>query len=742
MKKNVIFYHYFLNICRLKSFVTNMYVRIIISLILCFSLFAQGEAQDFEPLINNIRSYNIKSPQELVFIDCNVRNGCYIGDTIHFSAHVVKADSLCPSSMSGILYVELINPQNKIVDMRKVRIDSLGMAEGSVVVDSLLDSGFYTLRAYTRYQTNWPSSRYAYRVVPVYYPECWLREKLVRKNRGVGFINLDHSSMKRGMRKKGVHSFFSFESGGFTNPIPTRMIVHAVDDDGMPLEGAEYKLYNMHNDVVSRCRLDRFGNALMECPPLRIRQSKIVAKTRDGKHKYPVASKSPTGVVMRVDRHGSDVKLTLGCTQENADSAFCFIIMNRGNLLLDSIITIPLDTMKKYSSSSMTVSESKLGRGVNEFIVFDKEGREMARRRLFVGNICNEEEQWLLLESELLGRYVLPHDAYKTLTADEIDRILLSDNAQVFPWWTMASMPMVQMRQPSEKQLMVFGRAVPRIANHANDLESIDGKSFTLTLSQGRNGYKSKIVCDCYGYFGSYFPDLKGEWMLMAHHNDELSRHDVLIFENFSPRFRGLSKLDCRPEMFGKSRWLNPDLKRYETFYYDCDEYTKNRMANGGISLSFYNWLGQQNRNLKKMKGVVSPVIVNVLRDSAFNKHLDYNFLGTSSDDARTVAVDGPTYNGRPIVWIIDGQYRMVTGLNKMITDFHVLRPCRRHMPNFVDEVKNVFITEDPSAFHSYVRCSVLEDNKPVTIFITLHKNYIWNDAGLVTAPFQGISSE
>lgn len=707
-------------------------MRIALCIILSFILCIQGEAQYFEPFVNNLKVHNKNTPQERVYLEHDRYEGCTIGDTIHFTAKVVRMDSLCVSDKSGILYVDLIGPRTEIIDTRKLCLDSLGMVSGAIVVDTLLRTGFYQIRAYTRYQRNWPKNRVFSKVIPVYYPDSLISVKERRKNKGAGFLSLGGFDNILKNESKDIHVMVYREGGSFFPGKPIRVAIHCFNGGGVPVSGTvriEDKEW-IYSKVSAE--LDRFGNAVFEIVPTR--SQTIIVKERHGKHKYAMPRIKSSGLNLRVDAIGGDsVRIWTSCESDLLGQRFCTIIMNRGNLLYSdsSIVTKPFNGFK--------IAKSSLGRGVHDVVVFSENGVQMARRRFFLGKIESDEEQWTLLESELSERNMLPRGAYKTLTDEEIDRMLMVDDTRSYPWDEMASQGFHYMSQPMEKKLMVFGRVVPSAKKPTESDAHLDGRKFKLTLSQGETIYKSDIVCDSKGYFGSYFPDLRGEWMLMAHHSKELPRHKVLIIDNISPYARKLVVGDVLPELFGKSRWVSPNVKEYATRFYNCDEYTKDRMNNGLISQSFYTWLGMNNSNMNKMKGAVSPIIVNILPDSTFNKHLDYNFFGTSSDDPRTVAVDGPTYNRRPIVWIIDGQYRMVTGLQKKITDFKVLRPCHRHMPNFVDEVKSVIISEDPTAFYPYMRCSVLESKKPVTIFITLHKNYIWNDSGLITAPFQGV---
>jgi uncharacterized protein YfaS (alpha-2-macroglobulin family) len=81
---------------------------------------------------------------------------------------VTRTDNGKPSDLSKVLYVELLNPSGDVIKTQKFPIDSLGMSHGDVKLDTLLGSGFYEVRAYTRYMTNWGVNAVFSRVFPVF----------------------------------------------------------------------------------------------------------------------------------------------------------------------------------------------------------------------------------------------------------------------------------------------------------------------------------------------------------------------------------------------------------------------------------------------------------------------------------------------------------------------------------------------------------------------------------------------
>ena len=76
------------------------------------------------------------------------------GDTIWFKAYLLNASDLTPSLKSGILYAELANDSNKVVQRLMLPV-SHGLSWGNITLDpKTFPEGDYTLRAYTSWMRN------------------------------------------------------------------------------------------------------------------------------------------------------------------------------------------------------------------------------------------------------------------------------------------------------------------------------------------------------------------------------------------------------------------------------------------------------------------------------------------------------------------------------------------------------------------------------------------------------------
>ena len=112
--------------------------------------------------------------QEKVYLHFD--NGFYfIGDTIWYKAYVVSSDSFRVGP-SRVLYVDLLDAQGYVQDRQKLVIDLDGQASGRICLRPDFFSGYYEIRAYTRWMQSFcegypfdghPDNFFS-RVLPVY----------------------------------------------------------------------------------------------------------------------------------------------------------------------------------------------------------------------------------------------------------------------------------------------------------------------------------------------------------------------------------------------------------------------------------------------------------------------------------------------------------------------------------------------------------------------------------------------
>ena len=108
-------------------------------------------------------------PQERVYLHFD-NTSYYLGETMWFKGHVVSGDDHTRTAQSKVLYVELCAPEGYVVETKKYRLDDNGRCHGEFELKKSLLSGYFEVRAYTRYMLNWGDDAIFSRVFPVYEP--------------------------------------------------------------------------------------------------------------------------------------------------------------------------------------------------------------------------------------------------------------------------------------------------------------------------------------------------------------------------------------------------------------------------------------------------------------------------------------------------------------------------------------------------------------------------------------------
>ena len=148
-----------------------MFVSVLIT-ILFLSLPCQAQRLDEEgtrvlSYIQKAMNFNRTTPQEKVYLHFD-NTGYFENETMWWKAYVTRTDKRKATDLSKVLYVELLNPSGDVLKTTKWPIDSLGQANGDMKLDTLFGSGFYEVRAYTRYMTNWGVNACFSRVFPIF----------------------------------------------------------------------------------------------------------------------------------------------------------------------------------------------------------------------------------------------------------------------------------------------------------------------------------------------------------------------------------------------------------------------------------------------------------------------------------------------------------------------------------------------------------------------------------------------
>ena len=328
--------------------------------------------------------------QEKVYLHTD--NECYfVGDTLWFKAYVVRADQLVPTDMSRILYVELLSPDGLLVERQNIIISPTGHTCGQFVLPDSLYSGYYELRAYTRWMLNFNVGHQRYskqdtwyfynkdmaadffrtwdglysRVFPVYSKSEEPGDYDVRR-----MYQRPKQEIPQPKKDKLLVSFYP-EGGHLIAGIENRVAFEAVDQYGEAVNISG--VVNGGNGQSQTIQTEYMGRGVLTVVPS---DKRLEARFtfRGKQYDIPLPRAEQQGVAIRLD--GSHLQIF--SKELPQDKAYGISILCRGALRYFSHLS-PL-------TSHLSLPLDSLPTGVNELTLFDDDGRIWASRLFFVNH--------------------------------------------------------------------------------------------------------------------------------------------------------------------------------------------------------------------------------------------------------------------------------------------------------------------------------------------------------------------
>ena len=336
---------------------------------------------------------SVSQVQEKVYIHTD--NQCYfVGDTLWYKAYVVRADNLHPTDMSRILYVELLSPDGVLVERQQIIVAPEGYTCGQFALQDSLYSGYYELRAYTRWMLNFGVSEHMYTV-----QETW---KFMNRQLCADYYRLwdglysrvlpiyskpevagDYDARRMYQRpktrlqkpkKEEIEVTFYPEGGHLIAGVPCRVAFDVQDQNtqAVDIEGT----LTAGESKVSDIRTTHMGRGVFTVTP-GDKKLKTHFTWRGKKYSFDLPKAEESGVVLTLE--GNRVRIEGRGLP--ADLQYGYSILCRGSLKHFS----ELGNLADGKPLDIELPLADLPVGVNDLTVFDSEGRILADRLFFVG---------------------------------------------------------------------------------------------------------------------------------------------------------------------------------------------------------------------------------------------------------------------------------------------------------------------------------------------------------------------
>lgn len=322
---------------------SNSAIKIVFMLMVVIPIFEnQGLSQDGRTSTNQHFSTQGESIyREKLFLHCD-RKIYLTGETIWFKGYCVHQTFNLPVDVSEVMYVEILNDQNKPILSEKVRLSG-GTGHGSIYIPRSIQTGTYYLRAYTRWMTNFDPEYYFFDRIFIVNP--FLPLKTIQ----------DHPKKSR---EYNIH--FYAEKNRLISGQNNNIAFRAVDQtgNGINLKGW---VVNTSNDTITSFNTYKYGFGLISLTPRPDEQFRIITISSDGREKefplnFPVLQSTLNRTVGEFNIMNVEKKFNIAI-QQNKTS-----YITRDKVILTLKTT---DSGEQPVSGNMSVSVYKSDEQVN-----------------------------------------------------------------------------------------------------------------------------------------------------------------------------------------------------------------------------------------------------------------------------------------------------------------------------------------------------------------------------------------
>lgn len=315
-----------------------------------FFIFSSVHGQEIQQFLENVQNFNSNNPQEKVYLHTD-KPSYSAGDNIYFKSYSTIGIHNLFSSLSSVLYAELISPANEIV--QRVTISTpMGIGIGDFVLPDTITEGVYRVRAYTNWMKNAGADYFFDKKIPIF--------------NGRTDNVLTHTTFEK--REKDI--LYKINLSGVSGlPIPKRRVAYTITDGDKVVErksqtsseqgGIEIPVNDKYANPILKLRFENMDKNIVNKIIKTVNPQQLPVTTlfaEGGKlvmgRINTIAAKSVNsqGLAVRADVIIKQGKDTLGIIKTNK--------LGMGAIAVFLNDTIQFETIAKYDDGSQSVVQS------------------------------------------------------------------------------------------------------------------------------------------------------------------------------------------------------------------------------------------------------------------------------------------------------------------------------------------------------------------------------------------------
>lgn len=670
----------------------------------------------FEQYMNQAQTFADNYPREKAYLHFD-NTSYYVGDTIWFKAYVTLAEKQVFSSISRPLYVELVDQAGHVTDKQIIKL-SQGEGNGQFVLPQSMLSGYYEVRAYTRWMLAFSDPQYFSRTFPVY--QLSHSDQL---ERSISTYELSPSMEKRPEETREKLSLRFFPEGGqLVEGITSQVAFKAEskNEGNIQLSGT---LYTKEGQEITSFETLHDGMGAFEYTPSAL---PAIAKVNfQGKqYEFTLPKALPSGYILKVGNNAGAISVTVSCNAATPQDTLAVFISHQGRPHAYQLIHCQANKPQQF-----TVLSRKLPAGVLQISLLNRAGNTLCDRFIFaspraplqispkglkeiyapyapircelqLNNAIGEPIPGklsvsirdavrsdymeydnniftdLLLTSDLKG-YIHQPGYYFTESSlrkqKELDILLMVHGWRKYDMTQQIGISPFTPLQLPESQLVLYGQVKSTILK--NKLKDI---ALSVMVKRDAEIITGQTVTDENGHFSIPLEDFEGsmEAVIQTRKVGKERNKDasILIDRHFSPATRAYGYKELHPEWGNIAHWQQ-EAEKFDSLYMDSI-----RRVDGLYLLDEVEIKSKRRRQSTNMATKINEQSIDAYYDirQAVDQLRDNGKVVTTIPEVMEKlnplfywdrSNDNCTYRQKPICYIMDNKILSSTEVNMMLTE-------------------------------------------------------------------------
>ena len=670
----------------------------------------------FEQYMNQAQTFADNYPREKAYLHFD-NTSYYVGDTIWFKAYVTLAEKQVFSSISRPLYVELVDQAGHLTDKQIIKL-SQGEGNGQFVLPQSMLSGYYEVRAYTRWMLAFSDPQYFSRTLPIY--QLSHSDQL---ERSISTYELSPSMEKRPEETREKLSLRFFPEGGQLVEGVTSQVAFKAEsknEGNIQLSGT---LYTKEGQEITSFETLHDGMGAFEYTPSAL---PAIAKVNfQGKqYEFTLPKALPSGYILKVGNNAGAISVTVSCNAATPQDTLAVFISHQGRPHAYQLIHCQANKPQQF-----TVLSRKLPAGVLQISLLNRAGNTLCDRFIFaspraplqispkglkeiyapyapircelqLNNAIGEPIPGklsvsirdavrsdymeydnniftdLLLTSDLKG-YIHQPGYYFTESSlrkqKELDILLMVHGWRKYDMTQQIGISPFTPLQLPESQLVLYGQVKSTILK--NKLKDI---ALSVMVKRDAEIITGQTVTDENGHFSIPLEDFEGsmEAVIQTRKVGKERNKDasILIDRHFSPATRAYGYKELHPEWGNIAHWQQ-EAEKFDSLYMD--------------SIRRVDWLYLLDEvEIKSKRRRQSTNMATKINEQSIDAYYDIRqAVDQLRDNGKVVTTipevmeklnplfywdrsnDNCTYRQKPICYIMDNKILSSTEVNMMLTE-------------------------------------------------------------------------